>query len=48
VAAQRRDSQRRTAPTPHGQLQSPATENSQVSKSCITPPRCTRMQALGV
>jgi len=32
VAAQRRDSQRRPAPTPHGQLQPPATENGQVSR----------------
>jgi len=31
VAAQRRGGQRRAAPTPHGQLQPPATENGQVS-----------------
>jgi len=38
VAAERRDSQRRPAPTPHGQLKPPATENGQVSRVCIIYP----------
>jgi len=37
VAAERRDSQRCPAPAPHGQLQSPSTENGQVSRMYINP-----------